>query len=34
MPNKLDKFGIKLWVLADAKTKHSLNAFLYCGKTR
>ncbi|KAG8239431.1 hypothetical protein J437_LFUL018881, partial [Ladona fulva] len=32
MPNKPDKFGIKFWVLADAKSKYCLNAFPYCGK--
>ncbi|KAG8233482.1 hypothetical protein J437_LFUL014364 [Ladona fulva] len=31
MPNKPDKFDIKIWMLANAKTKYFLNAFSYCG---
>lgn len=33
MPNKLDKFGIKFWMLCDAKTKFMCNAMLYLGKS-
>jgi len=32
MPDKPDKFGIKLWVLADLKTKYCLNVIPYLGK--
>jgi len=32
MPNKPDKFGIKLWALVDVETKYFLNGFFYLGK--
>ena len=32
MPNKLDKFGIKFWVLVDWNSKFIVNAFPYLGK--
>ena len=32
MPNKLDKFGIKLWMAVDAETKYPFNSFPYLGK--
>ena len=36
MPNKLDKFGLKLWVLADVETKYcfSLMPYLSCDNSR
>ena len=32
MPNKPDKFGLKLWVLCEKRSKFVLNAFPYLGK--
>jgi len=32
MPNKPDKFGIKLWALVDVETKYFLNGSFYLGK--
>ncbi|CAF0977767.1 unnamed protein product [Brachionus calyciflorus] len=32
MPNKPDKFGIKLWMLTEVESKYTLNGFPYLGK--
>ena len=32
MPNKLDTFSIKFWILADLETKYCLNIIPYLGK--
>ena len=32
MPKKLDKFGIKFWMVVDAETKYLYNRFPYLGK--
>jgi len=32
MPNKLDTFGIKFWILADLETKYCLDIIPYLGK--
>ena len=32
MPNKLDTFGIRFWILADLETKYCLNIIPYLGK--
>ena len=31
MPNKLDKYGVKFWVLADVETKYVSNIDVYLG---
>ena len=32
MPNKPDKFGIKLWMAVDVESKYLYNGFSYLGK--
>ena len=32
MASKPDKFGIKFWIVADAKSKYMFNAIPYLGK--
>ena len=32
MPNKPDKYGLKLWVLADSKNFYPINLEVYTGK--
>lgn len=32
MPNKPDKFEIKLWLACDVNSKYTMNGFLYSGK--